>query len=128
MVFSETFESLRALRIKLDSQKIESEIIDSTIDSITRKNILRRQGSDFFVLSSIHTLEIGYDVLDVSVEIILATTSNINQIVQRIGRIIRKDNGKFEALIYVIYVTETKYNAILNVIRKATKMRGLKDN
>ena len=45
----------------------------------------------FFPHLSLHTLEIGYDVPEVRVAIILATTSNINQIVQRTGRIKGKD-------------------------------------
>ena len=51
---------------------------------------------------SVHTLEIGYDVPEVRVAIILATSSNMNQIVQRIGRTLRKTAGKDTALIYTI--------------------------
>ena len=43
----------------------------------------------------------------------------MNQVVQRIGRVIRKHEGKDLALIYVIYVSDTKDDDILQVIRKA---------
>ena len=80
----------------------------STINSVDRQKLLSRWGKDFYVLLSVHTLEIGYDVPEVGVEIILATTSNMNQVIQRIGRIVRKYEGKKKAIIYVIYVSETK--------------------
>ena len=72
-------------------------------------------------LLSIHTLEIGYDVPQVRIEIILATTSNINQVIQRIGRVLRKHEGKDVALIYVIYVSDTKDDNVVEVVKKAIK-------
>ena len=69
--------------------------------------------------SQVHTLEIGYDVPQVRIEIILATTSNINQIVQRIGRVLRKYDGKNIALIYVVYVPDTKDDNVIDVVKKA---------
>jgi superfamily II DNA or RNA helicase len=66
-------------------------------------------------------LEIGYDVPEVGIEIILASTSNMNQIVQRIGRIVRKYEGKKKALIYVIHLSETKDDDILELIRTAVE-------
>ncbi|MGI0001117.1 MAG: SWIM zinc finger family protein, partial [Nitrososphaeraceae archaeon] len=53
------------------------------------------------------------------IEIILATTSNINQIVQRIGRVLRKYEGKNIALIYVVYVPDTKDDNVIDVVNKA---------
>ncbi len=83
-------------------------LIDSKSKSKDRQKILSEWGKEFFPLLSVHTLEIGYDVPEVRVAIILATTSNMNQIAQRVGRIIRKKAGKEIALnipyIYQIHV------------------------
>ena len=79
-------------------------------------------GKEFFTLLSVHTLEIGYDVPEVRVAIILATTSNMNQIVQRIGRIVRKTEGKDTALIYAIYLSHTHDVGTLEMIRQATNL------
>ena len=122
MVFSETLDSINKLKTMLELRSIRSAIVDSKIDSVNRQKILSRWGSDFYVLLSIHTLEIGYDVPEVGIEIILASTSNMNQIIQRIGRIVRKYEGKKKALIYVIHVSETKDDDILDLIRKAVEM------
>ena len=119
MVFSETIESIEKLKDLLKDQGIESKIIDAKVKVSERQKILDNWGVNFNVLLSVHTLEIGYDVPQVRIEIILATTSNINQIVQRIGRVLRKYEGKDVALIYVIYVPDTKDDNIHELVKKA---------
>lgn len=119
MVFSETIESIEKLRDILKIQGIDSKIIDAKVKASERQKILNNWGVSFNVLLSVHTLEIGYDVPQVRIEIILATTSNINQIVQRIGRVLRKHERKNIALIYVIYVPDTKDDNVIEVVKKA---------
>ena len=124
MVFSETIESIEKLRDILKGGGIESKIIDAKVKAIDRKRILNSWGIAFNVLLSVHTLEIGYDVPQVRIEIILATTSNINQIVQRIGRVLRKYEGKNIALIYVVYVPDTKDDHVIRVVNKAVTVEN----
>ena len=95
MVFSETLESVHKLREELQFKK-ENKIyvIESKLKANERQDILSKWGVEFYPLLSVHTLEIGYDVPEVGVAIILANTSNINQTIQRIGRVIRKSDGK----------------------------------
>jgi superfamily II DNA or RNA helicase len=119
MVFSETLDSINKLKDRLDGEGITSKVIDSKVTSIDRHKILDQWGTSFYPLLSVHTLEIGYDIPQVRIEIILATTSNMNQAIQRIGRAIRKYEGKDLALIYVIYVSDTKDNNILDIVKKA---------
>ena len=121
MVFSETIESIEKLRDLLELRGIKSKIIDAKIKTSERQKILDMWGSDFNALLSLHTLEIGYDVPQVRIEIILATTSNINQVIQRIGRVLRKHEGKDIALIYVIYVSDTKDDNVVELVKKAIK-------
>jgi superfamily II DNA or RNA helicase len=81
----------------------------------------------YFPLLSVHTLEIGYDIPQAAIAIIISSTSNINQIIQRIGRVIRKFEGKNRALIYVIYViyvNDTKDNNILKLVKAAIEKKG----
>jgi superfamily II DNA or RNA helicase len=123
MVFSETLDSINKLRDRLNGEGITSKIIDSTLNSTDRQKILDQWGRNFYPLLSVHTLEIGYDIPQVRIEIILATTSNMNQAIQRIGRAIRKHQGKDLALIYVVYVSDTKDNSIVDIIKKAIQGR-----
>jgi superfamily II DNA or RNA helicase len=120
MVFSETIESIQMLKEMLQNRGINSMLIDSKLKSKERQKILSEWGHEFFPLLSVHTLEIGYDVPEVRVAIILATTSNMNQIVQRIGRTIRKTAGKDTALIYTIYLSYTHDFNTLRMVRQAT--------
>jgi superfamily II DNA or RNA helicase len=53
-------------------------------------------GKGILFLLSVHTLEIGYDIPQAAIAIIISSTSNIYQIIQRIGRVIRKFEGKIE--------------------------------
>jgi superfamily II DNA or RNA helicase len=94
-------------------------LIDSGMPSFRRQRILSEWGKRFYPLLSVHTLEIGYDVPEVAIEIILATTSNINQIIQRAGRVLRKVEGKESALIYVIHVSDSKDDSILACVKNA---------
>jgi len=124
MIFSETIESIEKLKKLLLHRGIKSMVIDSKLKSKERQKILSEWGKEFFPLLSVHTLEIGYDVPDVKVAIILATTSNIHQIVQRIGRIVRKAEGKDTALIYTISLSHTHDTNTLALVRQATNMEN----
>jgi superfamily II DNA or RNA helicase len=127
MVFSETIESIRKLKETLELKKgIKSMIIESKLNSKERHEILTRWGVDFYPLLSVHTLEIGYDVPQVRIAIILASTSNVNQAAQRVGRILRKSEGKRSALIYTIYLSDTHDFTHLGVVRKATQSASRK--
>ena len=124
MVFSETLESIRKLKQQLKSKGIEAMLIDSRMPSFRRQQLLSEWGKRFYPLLSVHTLEIGYDVPEVGIEIILATTSNMNQTVQRIGRVLRRVEGKETALVYVIHVSDSKDDNVLKYVKSAIDTTG----
>jgi len=123
MVFSETIESIKKLKETLELEKgIKSMTIESKLKSKERQEILSRWGKDFYPLLSVHTLEIGYDVPQVRIAIILASTSNMNQAAQRVGRILRKTEGKHSALIYTVYLSDTHDYTHLGIVRQAIQL------
>ena len=126
MVFSETIDSIIKLQEILNKNDIRSEIIHSKIRTKDRKIILEKWGEDFYPLLSVHTLEIGFDIPQVRIAIILSNTSNINQIAQRIGRVIRKTEEKDSAWIYLIYAKETRDNNIVKMVDKAVGKKSSK--
>jgi superfamily II DNA or RNA helicase len=127
MVFSETIESIRKLKETLELEKgIKSMTIESKLKSKERQEILSRWGTDFYPLLSVHTLEIGYDVPQVRIAIILASTSNMNQAAQRVGRILRKTEGKHSALIYTVYLSDTHDYTHLGIVRQAIQLDNRK--
>ena len=124
MIFSETIESIEKLKKILKENHIHAETMHTQIRAKERKLILEQWGKEYFPLLSVHTLEIGYDIPQAGIAIIISSTSNINQIVQRIGRVIRKFEGKNRALIYVIYVNDTKDDNILKLVKEAIEKKG----
>jgi superfamily II DNA or RNA helicase len=71
-------------------------------------------------------LEIGFDIPSVSIAIIVSNTKNVHQLVQRIGRVIRKTDEKSQSLIYVVYVDDTKDKNILNLVRTSLQSNSIK--
>lgn len=117
MIFSETIESLNNISEILAKNNIPSEVIHNKVKTKQRQDILDSWGKNYFVLLSVHTLEIGFDIPSVSIAIIVSNTKNIHQLIQRIGRVIRRTDEKSQSLIYVIYVDDTKDKDILNLVR-----------
>jgi superfamily II DNA or RNA helicase len=121
MIFSETIDSIQQLKAILEANGIPAQTIHNGIKPKERKQILESWGKDYFPLLSVHTLEIGYDVPQVGIAIFIASTSNMNQVAQRIGRVVRKVDGKDQALVYVVYVSGTKDDNVLKVVRAAVE-------
>ena len=117
MIFSETIDSILKIEKTLESFGIPSRSIHNKIPIAQRKKILEEWGKEYFPLLSVHTLEIGYDIPDVRIAIIISNSSNFNQIAQRIGRVIRKTIRKNYALIYVIYVRDSKDSSTLRMVK-----------
>jgi superfamily II DNA or RNA helicase len=124
MIFSETISSIDKLKQMLENNGIASRTIHNSIKAKKRNEILQSWGKEYFPLLSVHTLEIGYDIPDVRIAIIIASTANINQISQRIGRVIRKTAKKNIALIYIIYVNDTNEGKILKIAKSAIYKSG----
>ncbi len=117
MIFSETIESIKRLEKILELNGIASRSIHNKIPANQRKKILEEWGKEYFPLLSVHTLEIGYDIPEVRIAIIISNSSNFNQVAQRIGRVIRKTNKKNYALIYVIYIKDSKDSSTLRMVK-----------
>ena len=124
MIFSETIESIRLLKDMLEEGDVPAQTIHNGVKPRERQEILESWGKDYFPLLSVHTLEIGYDVPQVGIAIIIASTSNMNQVAQRIGRVVRKVDGKDQALVYVVYVSGTKDDNVLRVVKAAIEKDG----
>ena len=117
MIFSETIDSIFKLEKTLGSYGIASRSIHNKIPIAQRKKILEEWGKEYFPLLSVHTLEIGYDIPDVRIAVIISNSSNFNQVAQRIGRVIRKTIRKNYALIYVIYIRDSKDSSTLKMVK-----------
>jgi superfamily II DNA or RNA helicase len=64
-------------------------------------------------------LDIGFDQKDVANCIFLASNKNQNQLIQRIGRGVRKAEGKEYAGLFVVYAKNTGEKDLYGMINKA---------
>ncbi len=72
------------------------------------KNALERfRLGDIRILIACKAIDEGVDIPDAAVGIILSGTSVQRQRIQRLGRIIRKKEGKEQALLYYLHVTDS---------------------
>lgn len=72
------------------------------------KNILERfRVGDIRILITCKAMDEGVDIPDASIGIVLSGTSVQRQRVQRLGRIIRKKEGKSRASLYYLHITGT---------------------
>ncbi|HET9806421.1 MAG: DEAD/DEAH box helicase [Deltaproteobacteria bacterium] len=126
MIFSETIESIDKISEILKKNKIPSQVIHNKVKTKERQDILNVWGKNFFVLLSVHTLEIGFDIPSVGIAIIVSNTKNMHQLIQRIGRVIRKTDEKTQSLIYVVYVDNTKDKNILALVRTSFQTHDVK--
>lgn len=92
-------------------QEYESERIGryhSKMGSQANKNVLERfRTGAVRILIACKAIDEGIDVPDASVGIILSSTSTQRQRTQRLGRIIRKKDGKGTAKLYYLHIEQT---------------------
>lgn len=80
----------------------------SKLGAQANKNALERfRLGDIRILIACKAIDEGVDVPDAAVGIILSGTSTQRQRIQRLGRIIRKKEGKEKALLYYLHITES---------------------
>lgn len=80
----------------------------SKMGSQANKNALERfRTGDIRILIACKSIDEGIDVPDASIGIVLSGTSTKRQRVQRLGRIIRKNEGKNRALLYYLHLSGT---------------------
>lgn len=91
------------------------------------KNVLERfRTGDIRMLIACKSMDEGIDVPDASVGIILSGTSTKRQRIQRLGRIIRKNEGKSRALLYYLHLADTSEETLYLPDNKESRSFDLK--
>jgi len=65
---------------------------------------------DYQVLVAMKCLDMGVNIKPARIAILMASSSNPREYIQRIGRILRRDKNKKEAIIYDIIITPNLEN------------------
>ncbi len=118
IVFCERVATLELMKERLGDK---FEFISAKTGKKKRKEILENFGKTFSVIGTVHTLDLGYDVPDIKHGIVVASNKNETTIVQRIGRVVRKAEGKTMSKIYVIYAKGTHEFQLFQKIKDAVR-------
>ncbi|MCD7735430.1 MAG: DEAD/DEAH box helicase family protein [Lachnospiraceae bacterium] len=81
-------------------------------DQANRNNLERFRTGEFRILLTCRSMDEGVDIPDASVGIILSGTSTQRQRAQRLGRIIRKKEGKERAALFYLHIEETMEDTV----------------
>ncbi len=120
ILFSESVQAIEEIKEFLSRKGVSSETFHSHIEPWRKMEILQDWGKQFDVLLSVRALEEGLDVKEVAVAILIASGKSKRQFIQRIGRIIRRVEGKV-AIFYVVYCPQTVEETYLTTIQKILK-------
>lgn len=101
----------------------------SRLGALANKNALERfREGDIRILAACKAIDEGIDVPDAAVGIILSGTASLRQRVQRLGRIIRKKEGKEHASLYYLHITESVEDSCFLPPDKETRIFDLEYN
>jgi superfamily II DNA or RNA helicase len=118
IIFTERIDTLENLKQILGNR---FEYISAKTKKKDRLEILSNFGKTFNIIGTVHTLDLGYDVPNIKHGIILASNKNQNTIVQRIGRVVRKSEGKTISKIYIVYARNTHEEQLYQMIKDVVK-------
>lgn len=107
IIFCEFIETAEKLKKILDYKNINSCIYHSKIVKKNKEKILNDfKNNNIKILISVKALDEGINVPDANVAIIIANTKSMRQIIQRIGRVLRRIDGK-KVVVYQLYIENT---------------------
>lgn len=109
ILFTQTIDAADEAAAVASCGGIEAESLHSQLDSDERREALRRFSKGIKVLAAPQVLDEGIDVPEADLAVILAASRTRRQMIQRMGRVLRrKADGRFArfAILYVIGTSE----------------------
>ena len=108
LIFTQSIKSANAIAAELIEQGIAAAPHHSEIEMNQREDILGQfANGELTVLVSVQTLEEGVDVPDADLAIIVASSKQRRQMVQRMGRVLRRKSDGRDARFIILFVALT---------------------
>jgi superfamily II DNA or RNA helicase len=108
IVFCSTIQSAQDLGRALRAKGVSAAVHTSATTDEERKRILDVfSGGDISVLVTVQTLDEGVDVPEADLAVILGSTQNKRQMVQRMGRVIRRKQDRRYARFVYLFINDT---------------------
>jgi superfamily II DNA or RNA helicase len=103
IVFTETIEAARKAKNLLMSNGINAEVIDSSMSRSEREYILRKFAQhEIQCIISPRILDEGIDVPEADLAVIMSASKSKRQMIQRMGRVIRKKaDGRLARVVFM---------------------------
>ena len=122
ILYCEDRDQLAAVAGALCALGLMCDTYDSSQSTASRSTILNHFGRHGGILVAIRCLDEGVDIPDVDHALILASSQNPRQFIQRRGRVLRKAPGKYRATIHDIFVVpnvaaDTSVGEVLPMVR-----------
>lgn len=110
IIFGESIEQIEELYLKLSLTSPEKfGRYHSKMGTQANKNTLERfRHGDIRILLTCRALDEGIDVPEATIGIILSGTSMKRQRLQRLGRILRKNDNKHMACLYYLFIADSQ--------------------
>ncbi|HTT14811.1 MAG TPA: DEAD/DEAH box helicase [Thermoplasmata archaeon] len=121
LLFSESVPAIETMCEFLRRNGIGCHTITGGTDERQRRTLLENWGRTYWVLGSVHVLQLGFDVPEVGIAVFVASGTGKLQLTQRIGRILRLAPGKTQAMAYVLYAPDTSE---VRVVQKLQRLAG----
>jgi superfamily II DNA or RNA helicase len=108
LLFTQSIKSADRLHELLGEQGVSVGVHHSGIDTSERESILADFAAGRYrVLTSVQTLEEGVDVPDADLAVIVASSKQRRQMIQRMGRVMRRKPDGRDARFVILYVNGT---------------------
>ncbi len=108
IVFTRSIEAAERAQAVLAAQGLRSAVVHSRLPLVMRRDVLRRFGDgDLDVISAPQVLDEGLDVPEADLAVIVGASRSRRQMIQRMGRVLRKKPDGRVARFAVLYAEST---------------------
>lgn len=108
IVFTQKIETARSAAIHIEDMGIDAIAIDSKLDTFERRQVLDAYKNGLFkVITAPKLLDEGIDIPEADLAIVSAASRSRRQMIQRMGRVLRKKEDGGLAKIVILYVLNT---------------------
>ena len=108
LIFTQSIASATSLNECLVAAEISSEVHHSQVDTSARSEVMERfSAGETKALVSVQTLEEGVDVPDADLAVIIAASKQTRQMIQRMGRVMRRKSDGRDARFVIVFVRDT---------------------
>ncbi len=108
LIFTQSIASATSLNETLVGATISSEVHHSQVDTTERSEVMERfSAGETKALVSVQTLEEGVDVPDADLAVIIAASKQQRQMIQRMGRVMRRKSDGRDARFVIVFVRDT---------------------